>query len=302
MVDHERSELYVLYHEYEWVLTEELPRAYSQLSYLLENCVRLFPSCDGNHATVVKPDKFIMAATPHTTHDHVKAVVTVAGDTITQADINVRVGGGEHGKRSGGAGGGSGSGVGGGGGAGGSGGGGSGSSAMQRTSVTPDAPWRLQQVQDACNYLKQALLLLQNNDGSPKATGGSLAELAKVSSALQSSRQCLLVPRRKTIEELLASANMKALSPPLTQDTALSFYIQAHKLVLAVYQVGCSSNSNSVKFESVQAECALPWLSPALGALTVALLMSYTIRDKISVFAQYKDFTPDSCSVSTVSC
>ncbi|KAF2367078.1 RAVE subunit 2/Rogdi [Trinorchestia longiramus] len=279
----------VLHQEYDWLLTEELPRAYSQLTFVLEECVRQFPSSDGDSSAALKPEKFIMSAALHTTVDHVKAVVTISGDSIVQADINVRLGGSD-GKRGGAA----------------SGGGGSSSgsganSALQRTSVTPDAPWRLQQVQDSCNYLKQALLLLKTNDAPPKTGDGALSQLSRVCQAIQQSRQCLLVPRRRTIEELLASPNMKALSPPMVPDTALSFYIQAHKLVLAVYQVGCSSSSSSVKFESVQAECALPWLSPALGALTTALHLTHSITDKITMFSQYKDFSPDSCSVSTVS-
>ncbi|XP_018008362.1 protein rogdi [Hyalella azteca] len=219
MVGLDHSELMALHQEYEWVLTEELPRAYSQLTHVLEECVQLFPISDGDGSTVTKSEKFIMSAAPHTTLDHVKAVVTISGDSIMQADINVRLGVSD-GKRSGVASGGSGSGS-----------SGSGtSSALQRTSVTPDAPWRLQQIQDACNYLKQALVLLQNND-LPKTGEGSVSQLSRVCQAVQQSRQCLLVPRRRTIEELLASPNMKALSPPLVPDTALSFYIQVNKLL-----------------------------------------------------------------------
>ena len=52
-------------------------------------------------------------------------------------------------------------------------------------------------------------------------------------------------------------------------------------MVLAVYQVGCSPASSSVKFESVQAECALPWLSPVLATLTTALHLTHAVRDKV---------------------
>lgn len=294
MGDSDRAELYVLHQEYEWVMTEELPTAYSQLKHVLQDCLNLYPPTDGSHAP--KTDKYVMSAAPHTTHDHVKAIVTVMGDTITQADINVKVGGTDS-KRgvstANVAGVGSSS----------TGSAGPSNHNLQRTSVTPDAPWRLQQIQDSCNYLKQALLVLNNSQSSPKTSGGSQAELGKISALIQNSRQCLLVPRRKTIEELLASMNMKALSPPLSQDTAISFYVQGHKLVLAVYQIGCAtSGSSNVKFESVHAECPLPWLSRALAALTTGLHLTYSINDKISVFSQYKDFSPDTCSVSTVSC
>lgn len=40
------------------------------------------------------------------------------------------------------------------------------SSQVQRTSITPDAPWKLQQVQDAANHLQQAINHIDNVDGN----------------------------------------------------------------------------------------------------------------------------------------
>ena len=56
-------------------------KCFSYFIYFQE-CLALFPVCDSQ---LTKSDKFVMFAAPHTTHDHVKAVVTVLGDTITQA-------------------------------------------------------------------------------------------------------------------------------------------------------------------------------------------------------------------------
>lgn len=38
------------------------------------------------------------------------------------------------------------------------------SNQVQRTSITPDAPWKLQQVQDAANHLQQAIHHIDNVD------------------------------------------------------------------------------------------------------------------------------------------
>ena len=64
----------------------------------------------------------------------------------------------------------------------------------------------------------------------------------------------------------------------------MNFFFQAQKLVLAVYQVGCSSGGSagsSVRFESVLAECGLPWLTPALAAITTALHLTHALKDKV---------------------
>ncbi|CAL4061801.1 unnamed protein product, partial [Meganyctiphanes norvegica] len=133
-----------------------------------------------------------------------------------------------------------------------------------------------------------------------RTSGEVLNVLGQLINLLQKGRSNLLVPRKKTIDELMSSRNMKSLTPPLPGDLAVSFYLQAHKLVLAVYHL--SNAAGTMKFESVQAECSVPWLSPVLVCFTTALHLAHQLRDKISVFSQYKDFTPDSCSVSTVCC
>nr|XP_053641421.1 protein rogdi-like [Cherax quadricarinatus] len=193
---------------------------------VLQECCTHFPVPLCGSDTAVKQEKFIMSTAAHSTQDQVKCVVTVTGDTITQA-------------------------------------------------VSTLYPSRLTS-SEVLNVLGQLIKLLQKG------------------------RSSLLIPRKKTIDELLSSKNMKSLTPPLPGDIAVSFYLQAHKLVLAVYHL--SNSAGTMKFESVQADCAVPWLSPVLVCFTTALHLTHQLRDKISVFSQFKDFTPDSCSVSTVSC
>ncbi|XP_008486305.1 protein rogdi-like [Diaphorina citri] len=45
-----------------------------------------------------------------------------------------------------------------------------------------------------------------------------------------------------------------------------------------------------MKFEQYQAENSIPWLNEVLVLFTVALQLCQQLKDKINVFAQYKDF------------
>jgi len=282
MTDRESKEMAVLQREYEWLLSEELPRAYGELAHLLESVRLLFPLLDG-HCT--RSSKFVMTALANTTTDALRAVVTVTADQVTTADISFKPSGSD-GKRHAASGGNSAAGD-----------GGSPNSGF-RTSVPPDAPWRLQQIQDAYNYLVAAQDTLGYSN-TRRTGSGCTAELGLVLEALHDCRQSLLVPRKKTITELLASPGVAALSPPLPEGTALSFYVQAHKLVLAVYSVGPPSPSTPRVACSSQAECPLLWLAGVLAGVTTALQLAAGVKDKIGVFSQYQDIeVPQTAPVS----
>jgi protein rogdi len=190
---------------------------------------------------------------------------------------------------------------------------------IQRTSITQDFPWKIQQVQDAANHLQQAINHIDNVDSNYKFKSSEevLHILSNILGALQRGRTSLVVPKKKPIDELMKSRNMKSLSPNLPEDLALSFYIQSHKLIFATYQL--TNNQGTMKFESTQAECSVPWLNEVLVLFTVALTLCQQLKDKvrqapgarssrllnaitsnenpipfnlqISVFSQYKDFT-----------
>lgn len=91
---------------------------------------------------------------------------------------------------------------------------------------------------------------------------------------------------------------MKALSPNLPEDLAISFYIQSHKLIFVAYHI--SFVHGTMRIDSCQADCAVPWLSDVLFMLTAALHMCQQLKDKLCVFSQYKDFTVGSRSASMV--
>lgn len=74
----------------------------------------------------------------------------------------------------------------------------------------------------------------------------------------------------------------KSLNPNLPENLAISFYIQSYKLVLAIYQL--ENAHGSVKYETQQAECSVPWLNDALVLLTIALQLCQRLKDKVSLF------------------
>ena len=73
--------------------------------------------------------------------------------------------------------------------------------------------------------------------------------------ALQRGRTALIVPRKKPIDELMKSRNMKALSPNLPEDLAISFYIQGHKLIFAAYQLTNVQGMNCQLVNLFQCNC-----------------------------------------------
>uniref|UniRef100_A0A146LKK4 Protein rogdi n=1 Tax=Lygus hesperus TaxID=30085 RepID=A0A146LKK4_LYGHE len=255
MVDTEKEEALSLQHEFEWVLNKEVHTVLHQLKNILVECIKRFPvplnlSGDSHH----KPEKFVLTSGL----DQIKCILSLTGDSITHADISFKV------QRQ--------------------------QVVNYRTSVQPDNPWRLHQVQDAVNHLHQAIVIIDNIDAGYQFRSSEevLFTLGNILGCLQRGRSSLILPRKRTIDDLMKSRNMKSLNPALPEDLALSFYIQSHKLVFAVYQL-CSLQG-TMKYETLQSEASVPWLNEVLVLFTVALQLCQQLKDKISVFAQYKDF------------
>lgn len=111
--------------------------------------------------------------------------------------------------------------------------------------------------------------------------------LGNILGALQRGRTSLVVPRKKPIDELMKSRNMKALSPNLPEDLAISFYIQSHKLIFVAYQL--TNFQGTMKFDSCQAECSVPWLNEVLVLFTVALQLCQQLKDKVGYTAKAEE-------------
>ncbi|KAL6439177.1 hypothetical protein ACFW04_003840 [Cataglyphis niger] len=279
MADCEKEEAHNLQMEFEWVLHEEVHSSLSQLRNILMECAQRFPLALFGNDQHNKTDRFVFAAP----HDQVKCVAVLTGDSITNAEVNFKV------QRQ--------------------------QNINMRTSIQNEHPWKLQQIQDAANHLQQGIAHIDNVDRHYlfKTSDEVMHVLGNILGCLQRSRTSLIVPRKKTIDDLIKSRNMvciffamdkfstsinkikknlclqKSLNPNLPENLAISFYIQSYKLVLAIYQL--ENAHGSVKYETQQAECSVPWLNDALVLLTIALQLCQRLKDKICVFSQYKDFT-----------
>ncbi|XP_063228496.1 protein rogdi isoform X2 [Bacillus rossius redtenbacheri] len=257
--------------EFEWILHQEVHSVLTQLHTILLECVQRFPVTRlSNDNNPNKMEKFVLSSPPD-----VKCVVTLAGDSITSAEINVKV------QRQ--------------------------QMVLYRTTILSENPWKLQQIQDAVNHLQQAIRFVESIDKDYtfktflcRSSDEVLHLLGNILSCLQRGRTSLIVPRKKTIDDLLKSRNMKTLTPPLPEDLAISFYVQSHKLVFALYQL--SVDHGVMKFDPHQAECSVPWLNEVLVLFTVALQQCQQLKDKICIFSQYKDLTISSRPASPVKC
>lgn len=113
---------------------------------------------------------------------------------------------------------------------------------------------------------------LSSQSTSPSTAHGRVGRLKR-------GRDALLSPRKKTIEEHLSSANMRALQPPLPGDIAVSFYVQSARLTLAVYHL--VPQLGSLRFDSFLAECLVPRLEQALAGYARAFQLCQQIKNKL---------------------
>ncbi|XP_075159965.1 rogdi atypical leucine zipper isoform X2 [Haematobia irritans] len=260
----EKQEELNLQMEFEWVLREEVHQLLKKLKFILISCAHRFPvplyENEGK-----KTEKLILSVQP----DQLKAILTLTGDTITQADISFKLAKSPH--------------------------------QIQRTSITQDSPWKLQQVQDAANHLQQAINHIDDVDESYhfKTSDEVMHVVGNILEALQRARLSLVIPKKKPIDELIKGRNMKSLSPNLSEDLAVSFYLQSHKLIIAVYQL--TNVHGTMRFDSCQAEASINWLNEILFLLSAGLQLCQQLKDKISVFSLYKDFKVGSRASSALS-
>lgn len=70
----------------------------------------------------------------------------------------------------------------------------------------------------------------------------------------------------------------------MPEDLAISFYLQSHKLIFAVYQL--TNIQGTMRYDSSQAECSVPWLNDVLVLFTVALQLCQQLKDKVIFFNQ----------------
>jgi len=265
--DIEDKEIQSLENEFHWVLKSEVPQVLKSLETALSKCMSKFPMSMAHGSQERKGDheKFVLNTPSTAPTDQVKVVVTLSGDVISHADINLKLPRPAVGK-----------------------------DLYSNTSIREDAPWQLQQVQDSVNHLSQALALIRNSKSDYRSSTELCNFLDRLMASLTRSRNSLVNPKKKTLDELRNSRQVKGLQPPIPNELVLSFYLSGWKLILAVYHIVVDPKTNVSKFNRYQAECVIPWVNDVLLLLTVALQATQQIKDKIKVFSQYPDFPPQS--------
>ncbi|XP_037545248.1 protein rogdi homolog [Nematolebias whitei] len=164
----------VLEEEFNWLLKEEVHAVLKQLQDVLKEASRRFSMPTPGLEPQLKQENFILGSS---TMDQVKGVLTLQGEVLTQADINLKI---------------------------------AKSSQVLHFQFREDKQWKLQQIQDARNHVNQALQLLCSHDESYQFKTG--AEVNKLMDAvmlqLTRARNRLTTPASLTLPELATSGLM----------------------------------------------------------------------------------------------
>lgn len=243
--------------EFDWLLKVDVGETITQLTQILTDC---------SNGIKTTPKQYNLFYCSQNQLDVIKVNTTLEGYKITNADINIKL---------------------------------SSKHPIQtiKTCVkeTPNNPfcWRLHQIQDAANHLSNAIDLLTStslrishvDDKYDFRSSEEVLQLVNdVMNCLQKSRSSLLIPKKRTIEELQHSQNMQSIRPALPLDFSISFYIQAHNLVCSVYQLSQSPSGPQIRAE-YQAEISLSFLSEILVFLSLGLQICQQIKDKLQTFS-----------------
>uniref|UniRef100_A0A3Q2DBQ4 Protein rogdi homolog n=1 Tax=Cyprinodon variegatus TaxID=28743 RepID=A0A3Q2DBQ4_CYPVA len=250
----------VLEEEFNWLLREEVHAVLKQLQEILKEASRRFSMPSPGLESQLKQENFILGSS---TMDQVKGVLTLQGEALTQADINLKV---------------------------------AKSSQVLHFQFREDKQWKLQQIQDARNHVNQALLLLSSRDETYQFKTG--AEVNKLMDAvmlqLTRARNRLTTPASLTLPELATSGLMvrNAMGRPFTP---WSMQAAASCCGPAVSSVGKGDELNNNRFEVShvhKVECVVPWLSDTLVFFTISLQLCQQLKDKISVFSSFWNYRP----------
>jgi len=254
------EEVESLQREFDWVLDTEVTDVIDQLRNAVQECAAKFPLPVGMVNTDRPPwmDRFVLTGASTSPQDQIKVIVSMSGDTISQADINLKLPR-PHAK-----------------------------DVYHNTAIREDVPWKLQQIQDAANHLQLASDALDSLDQDHKFQSAAEVNnfLSNVMGSLLRSRSALVIPKKRTLEDLVNSRNVKALVPALPREVAVSFYLQSWKLIFAVYHM--VTDRGVSRFDRYQTECVIPWVNDVLLLLTVALQSGQQLRDKLDILSQYK--------------
>ncbi|XP_050021541.1 protein rogdi homolog isoform X2 [Alexandromys fortis] len=244
------AERAVLEEEFRWLLNAEVHAVLKQLQDILKEASLRFalpgPSTEGP----TKQENFILGSCGT---DQVKGVLTLQGDALSQADVNLKM------PRN---------------------------NQLLHFAFREDKQWKLQQIQDARNHVSQAIYLLANRDESYQFKTGAEVLKRMFAPTLPSD---LLVNVYINLNKLcLTVYQLHALQPTSTKNFRPSGGAVLHSPG-AMFEWG----SQRLEVSHVhKVECVIPWLNDALVYFTVSLQLCQQLKDKISVFSSYWSSRP----------
>lgn len=257
-IEDEVDEIEALEREYHWLLRTEVRPVITYLQSILSECKERLPAAASpDNGNLLREERLIM--NPANGGDFLKCMVTLCGNSVIAADVTFKISGKNPAQ-------------------------------MLRFGIPPDAPYQLQQFQDAHNSLAEAKVHLSLHEADYQfQTAEEVVKLLQpVMAHLARARTTLIVPKKRSFEELKSAAHRRHFVPPFPADLSASFYIQAHKMIFALYQV----LPGSQKFDCFQAEVSIPWLTEILVLMTVALQTCQQLLDKMNIFTQNLDLSP----------
>lgn len=251
----EKAEVAVLEKELDWLLKEEVHPVLLDIRETLQECYDSLPF----HGTIKKsapadlnPQRILLTC-PNGSTMNFKSVVTLRGDSVEAADIQFkhRQGKEHH---------------------------------LFKAKIKQGAVWTLPQIRDAGNHLCSALEIASRTEESYvfKSVKEVFIILDALMDRLMKCRQCLSLPKRKSIHDLIENQNLQIFHPPLPNDIAVSFYIHTSKLVLALYVLNNNNSQHKTEItHRVQVEAMVKWLHEAIIFFTLSLQQCQQLKDKL---------------------
>nr|XP_045237580.1 protein rogdi homolog isoform X3 [Macaca fascicularis] len=251
------AERAVLEEEFRWLLHDEVHAVLKQLQDILKEASLRFTLPGSGTEGPAKQENFILGSCGT---DQVKGVLTLQGDALSQADVNLKM------PRN---------------------------NQLLHFAFREDKQWKLQQIQDARNHVSQAIYLLTSRDESYQFKTGAEVLKRMFAPALPSD---LLVNVYINLNKLcLTVYQLHALQPNSTKNFRPAGGAVLHSPGAMLDPLTAHSEWGSQRLEVShvhKVECVIPWLNDALVYFTVSLQLCQQLKDKISVFSSYWSYRP----------
>ncbi|XP_059980934.1 protein rogdi homolog isoform X2 [Lagenorhynchus albirostris] len=233
------AERAVLEEEFRWLLHDEVHAVLRQLQDILKEASLRFTLPGSGTEGFTKQENFILGSCGT---DQVKGVLTLQGDALSQADVNLKM------PRN---------------------------NQLLHFAFREDKQWKLQQIQDARNHVSQAIYLLANREESYQFRTGAEVLKRMFAPALPSD---LLVNVYISLNKLcLTVYQLHALQPNSTKNFRPAGGAVLHSPG-AMFEWGAQRLEVS---HVHKVECVIPWLNDALVFFTVSLQLCQQLKDKV---------------------